>query len=832
MLAELYSGLGHVEIVGALRDGINDIWSPIKNSFRPLQLIDTKDNEKVISQVIDIVLENPYDIVHLSQPESLNIIIGLLYQLVWGAYVFVDIIDNNAGGSDTEDSKHRNRLQHTNPFQIFQEVCSETGTLTALECAQAFDGTTTINTVLQQRHGGVIIRQAFEHKMLRHFMANRVKLREHYCIGSGHRVIIVFGDNYGLTESSQLEQFLCGLDGLKITLILIQNPNISDQVNTPKPIANTSLNIRCLEPWILEQIPGFVACADILIILPDEHRTADTQNHTPMILSQALAIGIPVLAVPYPGINDLVDVEACIAVSGGNLFAALHQALSNLPILSEITPNHNLAEKLSIEVNRSQLTALLEPARERYLSTKLRQMCTQGALGPLLEELGGRVKIIAKASRPASFRDGSKAGHQPRKETLDLLSNDLEKLTQQVSRPLHESSISTSVDRGNPHPSPKTSIDYSKIGINLVGHASSLLGLGMELRQMANALHEYGFPFCIHDIPTKDSGPLPPVLAPYLSDTLQYPISLFCMSPFTYGRLMQRDESTFKNTYHIGNFFWELHDFPNSWSHVLDSVNEIWVPTRFVQDIFRRMQRVEVSCIPSPASPPERCAGSLRDRLGVSPDAFVFGFMFDCQSTFTRKNPQGLIRAYQIMRSALPTHRKTALIIKYHRTRQEHLPALNRLKELARHSNDIIIFEHTLPHRELGMFYNTLDAYVSLHRSEGLGRTLIEAAQWGLPVICTRYSGSDEVVELGLAQGVEYRLIPCRAHDYPYCEGSIWAEPDILHAAHLMRQCVLNKSQHTPRENLLHKLSEHFSGKIFAERVRGRVELIRRNTLH
>ncbi len=80
------------------------------------------------------------------------------------------------------------------------------------------------------------------------------------------------------------------------------------------------------------------------------------------------------------------------------------------------------------------------------------------------------------------------------------------------------------------------------------------------------------------------------------------------------------------------------------------------------------------------------------------------------------------------------------------------------------------------------------DCYVSLHRSEGFGLTLVEAMALGKPVVATAYSGNADFFNLNNGYPVRYRLVELERDVGPYPAGALWAEPDEDHAAELMRR--------------------------------------------
>jgi glycosyltransferase involved in cell wall biosynthesis len=83
---------------------------------------------------------------------------------------------------------------------------------------------------------------------------------------------------------------------------------------------------------------------------------------------------------------------------------------------------------------------------------------------------------------------------------------------------------------------------------------------------------------------------------------------------------------------------------------------------------------------------------------------------------------------------------------------------------------------------------NACDAYVSLHRSEGLGLTMAEAMLMGKPVIATNFSGNVDFMDADNSLLVPYELVKLGKPIPPYDANLEWAEPSVEHAARLMRR--------------------------------------------
>ena len=84
---------------------------------------------------------------------------------------------------------------------------------------------------------------------------------------------------------------------------------------------------------------------------------------------------------------------------------------------------------------------------------------------------------------------------------------------------------------------------------------------------------------------------------------------------------------------------------------------------------------------------------------------------------------------------------------------------------------------------------SVVDAYVSLHRSEGFGLGLAESMSLGKPVIGTAYSGNMEFMNAGNSCLVGYRL-GSGLGEYPFPDNQVWADPDLDDAVYHMRRLV------------------------------------------
>ena len=173
------------------------------------------------------------------------------------------------------------------------------------------------------------------------------------------------------------------------------------------------------------------------------------------------------------------------------------------------------------------------------------------------------------------------------------------------------------------------------------------------------------------------------------------------------------------------------------------------------------------------------------------PEGFKFLFAFDYLSVFGRKNPIAAITAFA---RAFPPDSGAALIVKslnHDRDPRAH----EQLREAVASHPDVHLIEDRLSRADRDGLMNAADCYVSLHRAEGFGFTLAESMWLGKPVIATGYSGNLDFMTTENSYLVDYRLVPIGPGNDPYPPDGVWAEPDVDHAAALMREVHERREQ-------------------------------------
>lgn len=323
-------------------------------------------------------------------------------------------------------------------------------------------------------------------------------------------------------------------------------------------------------------------------------------------------------------------------------------------------------------------------------------------------------------------------------------------------------------------------------GVNLFGFHKSPIGLGSLTRGLGLAFGEAGVamqPNVLGNV-CLDADLSPADFLRRFDCTLD--TNVFVSYPHLPDMLLEMCPAhVVRSRRNVAYLAWEQRDGSHYWPEIYGGFDQIWALSDFAADAFRRFMGREVVTVPcvldfAAFPPPAR-----RGEAGLGRDKFSFLYIFDANSSIERKNPEAAIRAFsQAFRPDDPVR----LVLRISNGRSlDHRDRLKRMLGTARRGLDITLVLDDMSHPELLRLVSAADCYVSLHRAEGFGYTCAEAMAYGKPVIATGYSGNLQFMNGSNSYLVRYEEREVEKADGPFQRGSIWAEPDIEHAAHLMR---------------------------------------------
>jgi hypothetical protein len=219
-----------------------------------------------------------------------------------------------------------------------------------------------------------------------------------------------------------------------------------------------------------------------------------------------------------------------------------------------------------------------------------------------------------------------------------------------------------------------------------------------------------------------------------------------------------------------------------------------------------------------PISLPQR--GAANGGALELPEGTLFLTVFDYGGVFARKNPLGTIEAF---RRAFTEGESVSLVVKCSGA-ERHPSEHELLLGAAAADERITVLDGVLSDEEMAALLDGCDCYVSLHRAEGFGLPIAEAMLLGKPAVATGYGGPTDYLTESTGFPVGYSLREIGPGNDPYPPDGSWAEPDVEHAAELMRHVVEHPADAARRgeRGRAHMQNEHSTeaaGKAMAERV-------------
>lgn len=329
-----------------------------------------------------------------------------------------------------------------------------------------------------------------------------------------------------------------------------------------------------------------------------------------------------------------------------------------------------------------------------------------------------------------------------------------------------------------------------ELGINLIGYLHAESGVGEAARSSLRALRQSGLPFSLIDYRLGNVSRMEESVSGN-GNQLRYPINLIHVNADQ--SKIARDHlggALFQGRYTIGYWYWEMPIFPDFLHFAYDQVDEVWVSTEYNRAAISKFTEKPVRLVP-PAIEVHIEKSLTRKELHLDSDAFIFFHMSDTLSMSERKNPEGVIRAFQ-RAFGDRSEENVRLVIKLSNLERRPELAVEVYAAMERDSR-IQLIDGYLDRNTLNNLINACDCYVSLHRAEGFGLPIAEAMYLGKPVIATYWSGNVDFMNQDNSLPVSYTLVELNEDIGPYQKGQLWAEPDIDDAAEKMLLVVDNQ---------------------------------------
>ena len=287
-------------------------------------------------------------------------------------------------------------------------------------------------------------------------------------------------------------------------------------------------------------------------------------------------------------------------------------------------------------------------------------------------------------------------------------------------------------------------------------------------------------------------------------------------------------------SYVIGTASWETNSLPAEWVAGCKTVDEVWVPSAWDEDVFARsgfeppLRRMPV-CLPDP----DASVSIPAPIAGLGDESWVFYSILDWSE---RSNPRDLVMAYLAAFSGVRDVVLALVLTDLEKPSEEVLRRrIRKLKDsiLLAHYPKIVALENTADRAQIDALHSRGDCFVQLSRGGGWDSHRFEAAARGTPVLASRFGGSEEYLSEATAYPVPVTLRPVENIPSPplYLGKHLWAQPDVGRTVQLMRQAYDDRREARRKGALAAaRLAEHNAPGLVASRLTARFEEIDRSS--
>lgn len=321
----------------------------------------------------------------------------------------------------------------------------------------------------------------------------------------------------------------------------------------------------------------------------------------------------------------------------------------------------------------------------------------------------------------------------------------------------------------------------------IIGHANET-GVGRNLTMFAEALSAFD-PLIFN---ADDGACINPDAGYNPAIGVRARVVVICVNADRAPEMIARFAGICEDAHIIGFYLWESDRPPPS--HILGAlaVDEIWAPSTYVAEAYRKITSVPVTVVDKGLHAPLGYVPFL-DRFRQDPSEFIFLTAAEFGSSIVRKNPLDVVKAFQ--RAFDGSDHNVRLLIKIREVNPGHWSNIDsyweEIEERIAGDDRINVVEGNLTPEEYWTLLWTVDAMVSLHRSEGFGYVIADAMFAEKAVIVSDYSGSKDFCNADNAFLVPVQQTPAPP-EYLASRGYIgqWGIPDVEAAARAMHEAA------------------------------------------
>lgn len=358
------------------------LWGPVRSLGLNVRSFPCATFSDFYPQAFALAKAERYDLVYVCKPRLPGLLLGAMMAEEGDCPLILDIDDNELSffeGTDPAgavDPAALRNVSDVNLQAVLAEPFGATATRLAYAAINGADAITVSNPALQGLHGGTIIRHARPSVDVGALDSARTKSRAALGIADDDFAVFFVGTirrHKGVLALAQALDAAGPESGISLHLFAGQ----VDARQRERIDACMGARIIWHDGVDLGNLQQVMAGADAVVLLQDEGSEI-AQYQIPAKISDALSVGVPVLATPVPPLLDLIERGAVIKTSVVTVVEQLRELARMRSDARTALLLATFAEDFSEDANRTRLDGVLDSLPNAHPSAVMADLRSLG----------------------------------------------------------------------------------------------------------------------------------------------------------------------------------------------------------------------------------------------------------------------------------------------------------------------------------------------------------------------------------------------------------------------------------------------------------------------
>ena len=366
LLADVLRNEYEVELIGAHfpRFG-TEVWKPLQDARRvTLKTFRGANFPEHLGKMEDVAEQIEGDVIYVSKPRLPSLELAILAKLHRNRPVILDIDDYELGFFEDRRPLSIAELK-AGPLDPDVD-CPHDGVWTRLSesLIPHFERITVSNEELQRKYGGTVVPHVRDEADFAPDLYPRDAIRRELGFAPEDKVILFAGTPRMHKGLARLVDALRELDRPECKMLVVGSPADGESYRFLNGLESPS--IRCVVDVPFADLPGYLSAGDLVCLLQDEE-SATSAFQMPAKFTDALAMGIPVLASNVPPLANLAEKGLVELLGDRSPAEGIDAIFSNYPACKEraLANREVFLREFSYGVGLARLKEIIEGARGR-----------------------------------------------------------------------------------------------------------------------------------------------------------------------------------------------------------------------------------------------------------------------------------------------------------------------------------------------------------------------------------------------------------------------------------------------------------------------------------